>query len=168
MPEMNDDLLRLKKRIEKSMYRLFVSEADEDQDRLWMLERISDDRLKKLLRRLSVSSMHVLEVIHAHDGIKGIDIARDLGITKGAVSKITRNLLDHGLIRKEQRPNNLKEIYYSVTPLGAEVAEVHQAFHREQDEKATELMAGFDAASLEIVAGFLEKLADLRQSDSTY
>lgn len=168
MPEMNDDLLRLKKRIEKSMYRLFVSEADEDQDRLWMLERISDDRLKKLLRRLSVSSMHVLDVIHAHDGIKGIDIARDLGITKGAVSKITRNLLDHGLIRKEQRPNNLKEIYYSVTPLGAEVAEVHQAFHREQDEKATELMAGFDAASLEIVADFLEKLADLRQSDSTY
>jgi DNA-binding MarR family transcriptional regulator len=168
MAEMSDDLLRLKKRIEKSMYRIFVSEADEDQDRLWMLERISDDRLKKLLPRLSVSSMHVLDAIHAHDGIKGIDIARELGITKGAVSKITRNLLDHGLIRKEQRPNNLKEIYFSVTPLGAEVAEVHQAFHREQDQKATKLMAGFDAASLEIVADFLEKLADLRQSDSIY
>ena len=164
MPELNDDLLRLKKRIEKSIYRLFISETDDDQDRLWMMERISDDRIKKLLPRLSVSSMHVLDVIHAHDGIKGIDIARELGITKGAVSKITRNLLEHGLIRKTRRPNNLKEIYFSVTPLGAELAEVHQAFHREQDQRATELMAGFDAASLEIVADFLEKLADLRQA----
>ncbi|PQP86833.1 hypothetical protein CPT76_27295, partial [Paenibacillus sp. AR247] len=85
MPDMNDDLLQLKNRIEKSIYQILVSEAEDDSDRLWLMERISDDRLKKLLPRLSVSSLHVLDVIYAHDGIKGIDIAREMGLTKGAV-----------------------------------------------------------------------------------
>ncbi len=162
MPDMNDELLQLKNRIEKSIYRILISETDEDQDRLWLMEHISDDRLKKLLPRLSISSLHVLDVIRKHESIKGIDIARDMEITKGAVSKITRKLLDQGLIRKTQLPDNLKEIYFSVTPLGAELAELHRLFHLEQDLKAMELMTSFDAASLKIVADFLEKLASLR------
>jgi DNA-binding MarR family transcriptional regulator len=162
MTEMNDDLLQLKKRIEKSMYRILISETDEDQDRLWLMEHISDDRLKKLLPRLSVSSLHVLDIINTHEDIKGVDIARDMEITKGAVSKITRKLLDQGLIRKTQLPDNLKEIYFSVTPLGAELAELHRIFHQEQDQKAMGLLTSFDAASLEIVADFLEKLASLK------
>ncbi|MEK4508252.1 MarR family transcriptional regulator [Paenibacillus sp. FSL K6-2524] len=162
MPDMNDDLLQLKNRIEKSMYRILISETDEDQDRLWLTEHISDDRLKRLLPRLSVSSLHVLDVINTHEGIKGADIARDMEITKGAVSKITRKLVDHGLIRKTQLPDNLKEIYFSVTPLGAELAKLHRLFHQEKDQKAMELLTSFDTASLKIVADFLEKLASLR------
>ncbi|GAA0135225.1 hypothetical protein YSY43_20650 [Paenibacillus sp. YSY-4.3] len=162
MSDINDDMLQLKNRIEKSIYRILISENDEDQDRLWLIERVADNRLKKLLPRLSISSLHVLDVIHAHDGIIGIDIAREMGLTKGAVSKITRKLLEQGLIRKAQLPDNLKEIYFFVTPLGAELAELHRLFHQEKDQKAMELLASFDTASLEIVADFLEKLARLR------
>ncbi|WP_052339725.1 MarR family transcriptional regulator [Gorillibacterium massiliense] len=167
MPDMNDEFLQLKTRIEKSIYRILISETDEDQDRLWLVERISDDRLKKLLPRLSISSLHVLDVINAHEGIKGVDIAREMGITKGAISKITRKLLDQGLIRKTQLPANQKEIYFSMTPLGTELAELHRIFHQEQDQKAMELLSSFDAASLKIVADFLEKLASMRSQNST-
>ncbi|WP_438434975.1 MarR family transcriptional regulator [Gorillibacterium sp. sgz500922] len=162
MPAMNADILQLKTRIEKSMYRILIQETDKEQDRAWLVERISDERLKKLLPRLSVSSLHVLDVIHARESINGVDIAGEMGITKGAVSKITRNLLEQGLIRKSRLPDNLKEIYFSVTPLGAELAGMHRLFHQEQDKKTTELLNGFDAASLEIVADFLEKLANTR------
>ncbi|WP_055107125.1 MarR family transcriptional regulator [Paenibacillus ihumii] len=162
MPDINDDLLQLKNRIEKSIYRILISESDEDQDRLWLTERVADHRLKKLVPRLSISSLHVLDVIYMHDGIIGIDIAREMGLTKGAVSKITRKLLEQGLIRKTQLPDNLKEIYFSVTPLGAELAELHRLFHQEKDQKAMELLASFDGPSLEIVADFLEKLASLK------
>lgn len=162
MPNMNEEMPQLISRIERSMYRILISETDEDQDRLWLMERISDDRLKKLLPRLSVSSLHVLDVIRTNEGIKGADIARDMGITKGAVSKITRKLLDQGLVQKSQLPGNLKEIYFSVTPLGAELAELHRLFHQEKDQKVIELLTSYDAASLQIVADFLEKLASLR------
>lgn len=162
MPDMNNEMLQLKNRIEKAIYRILISETDEDQDRLWLVEHISDDRLKKLLPSLSVSSLHVLDVIYTYESIRGADIARDMEITKGAVSKITRKLLDQALIQKTQLPDNLKEIYFSVTPLGAELAELHRLFHQEQDRKAMELLTNYDANSLEIVAGFLEKLASLR------
>jgi len=164
MPHMNDDLLQLKNRIEKSLYRILINENDENQDRLWLMEHISDDRLKGLLPHLSISGLHILDVIDTHERIKGVDIAREMGITKGAVSKITRKLLEQDLIRKTQLPDNLKEIYFSVTPLGAELAELHRLFHQQQDQKAMELLASYDAMSLETVAGFLEKLANLRQN----
>lgn len=160
--DMNDDLLQLKNRIEKSIYRILISETDEDQDRLWLMDRISDDQLKKMLPHLSVSSLHVLDVINRHEGIIGADIARDMDLTKGAVSKITRKLLDQDLIQKKQLPDNLKEIYFSVSPLGAELAELHRLFHQEKDKKAMGLLASFDVPSLEIVADFMEKLASLK------
>lgn len=162
----NDNMHELKNRIENSMYRILISESEEDQDRLWLMERISDERLKGLLPHLSVSSLHVLDVIHLHDSIKGIDIARDMGITKGAVSKITRKLLDQGLIRKTQLPDNQKEVYFSVTPLGDELAGLHRLFHEEKDQKVTKLLASFDTASLEIVADFLEKMAGMQHTSS--
>jgi len=161
----DEERLRLKHRIETSIFHMFMNETDDDQDRHWLMERISDDRLRKLLPGMSISGLHVLDVIQAHaDGIKGIDIARRLKITKGAVSKITRKLLEQGLIRKEQRPDNLKEVYFLTTPLGAELAGLHRMFHEEQDKKAMRLFGDYDAASLEIVADFLEKLAALRRA----
>lgn len=164
---MNEERLRLKKRIESSIFRLVMDASDEDKDRLWLMERIKDDRIRKLLPGMSLSSLHVLDVIQSRgEGIKGIDIARSLGITKGAVSKITRKLLEQGLIRKMQRPDNLKEIYFLVTPLGEQLAELHRLFHEEQDKKAMHLLDEYDPASLEIVADFLEKLAALRAEDS--
>lgn len=163
---MDEQLLRLKKRIEAAITRIMISETDDDHDRKWLMERISDDRIRKLLPHMSISGLHVLDVIEAHpDGIKGVDIARMLEITKGTVSKITRKLLEQGLIRKVQRPDNLKEIYFLATPLGAELAGLHRLFHEEQDKKAMGLLSGYDAASLEIVADFLEKLAALHQTE---
>lgn len=157
-------MLRLKQRIETALFQLVMDASDEDKDRQWLMERIKNDRIRKLLPVMSLSSLHVLDVVQAHDeGIKGIDIARKLGITKGAVSKITRKLLAQGLIRNVQRPDNLKEIYYLATPLGAELAELHRLFHEEQDKKALQLLGGYDPATLAIVADFLEKLAALRR-----
>lgn len=164
MTDINQDLLQLKNRIENSMYQILIRESEEDHERMGLMERISDDRLRSMLPNLSVSSLHVLDVIHLHDSIKGIDIARNIGITKGAVSKITRKLLNEGLIDKTQLPANQKEIYFSTTPLGAELADLHRLFHQEKDKKVVELLTSFDTASLEIVADFLEKLADMQDA----
>lgn len=59
-------------------------------------------------------------------------------------------------------PDNQKEIYFTVTPLGAELAETHRLFHKEQDRKTMKLLAGFDTMSLEIVADFMEKMFSMR------
>ncbi|MBA2876231.1 MarR family transcriptional regulator [Thermaerobacillus caldiproteolyticus] len=162
MTDADNDIKKIQQRIKESLLLIFTSESDDASDKIWLIENTSNDRLKQLIPKLSVLSLHTLEIISQNEGIKGIDIAQKLGVTKGAISKVTRKLLDYGLIRKEQRPTNLKEIYFYVTPLGAELSKLHQQYHLELDKKSFELFRSYDLSSLELVADFLEKLARLR------
>jgi DNA-binding MarR family transcriptional regulator len=156
-----NDLQKIKERIQKSLFQILANEFDNDVEKKRLVERISNPELKRLAPHLSILSLHTLEVISEKEGIKGIDIAKELNVTKSAISKTTRKLLDQGLIKKEQRPTNLKEIYYYVTPLGAELSELHRQLHREKDRKAFDLLRSYDQKSLEIIADFIEKMARL-------
>lgn len=158
----NDDLQRIKGRIEKSLLRLLASESDDDAEKNWLKEHASDSELKRLVPHITILGLHALDVISEGEGVRAVDIAKELGVTKGAISKTTRKLLDHGLIKREKRPDNLKEIYYYVTPLGAELAKLHRQLHREKDQRALELFRGYDLESLKLIAEFMEKLARLR------
>lgn len=156
------DLQKIQDRIQKSLLQILVSESDDDAEKKWLVEHTSNPKLKKLAAHLSILSLHTLEAISEREGIKGADIAKELKVTKGAISKTTRKLLDLGLIRKEQRPTNLKEVYYHVTPLGAELSDLHRQMHREKDKIVFELLRSYDLKSLELIAGFIEKLARSR------
>lgn len=161
---MNDPYREFKEiqdRIKKSLLHIFTAESNDDAEKIWLIERTANQQLKKLIPQLSVLCLHTLEIISQHECIKGIDIAHDLNVTKGAISKVTRKLLDHGLIKKSQRPTNLKEIYFSVTPLGTELMNLHEQLHMEFDKKSLELLKHYELSSLELVADFLEKLSRL-------
>ncbi|WP_067937157.1 MarR family transcriptional regulator [Alicyclobacillus kakegawensis] len=161
MTDMDNDLKKIQDRIKKSLFSIVHRELDDDSDKKWLNEHVSNDDLKRLVPKLSVLSLHTLEIISQNEGIKGTDIARELDVTRGAISKVIRKLLDYGLIRKEQRPTNLREIHLFLTPLGAELSELHRQYHLELDKKGLELLKSYDLSSLELVADFLENLARL-------
>jgi DNA-binding MarR family transcriptional regulator len=161
MNDLHQDLKGIQDRIKKSLFHIFTAESNDDSEKNWLIERTANQQLKKLIPQLSVLCLHTLEIISQHECIKGIDIAHNLNVTKGAISKVTRRLLNHGLIKKSQRPTNLKEIYFSVTPLGTELANLHEQLHMEFDKKSLELLKRYDLASLELVADFLENLSRL-------
>jgi DNA-binding MarR family transcriptional regulator len=157
-----NDLQIIKDRIQKSLLHILISESNDDAEKKWLMEHTCNPELKQLAPHLSILSLHVLEIISEHDGIKGIDIAKELNVTKGAISKTTRKLLNHGLIKKEQRPTNMKEIYYYATPLGLELSELHRQLHLEMDKRTLDLIKSYDQKSLEIITDFFEKLAHLK------
>lgn len=158
----DNDISRIHESMKQSFLHIFLSESDDDAEKKWLLARTSNERIRKEVTQLSVLSLHVLDIINGNKGIKGVDIARELKVTKGAVSKVTRKLTDLGFVEKSQLPTNLKEIYFSVTPLGAELAKLHEDLHRELDRKTFELLKSYDIGSLETIADFLGKLARLR------
>ncbi|SHI41067.1 MarR family transcriptional regulator [Lutispora thermophila] len=157
-----NDLQKAVDRIQKSLIQILVRESDDDAEKKWLIEHTSNPEIKQIAPHLSILGLHVLEVIFEKEGIKGIDIAGELKVTKGAVSKVTRKLLDHGLIRKVRRPTNLKEIYYYVTSLGAELADLHRQMHKEKDRIVFELLQDYDKKCQEQIIDFMEKLAQLR------
>lgn len=52
-------------------------------------------------------------------------------MTKSAISKITKKLMDKGYIESYQKPENKKEIYFRLTAKGAEINQVHDDLHQE-------------------------------------
>lgn len=145
-----------------SFLKIYYNESSDDADKKWMNAHVDDSRLKTLIPKLSVLALHALGVIEKNGKVRGIDIACELGVTKGAISKVTKKLWTYGLIEKEKRPANNKDIYFSVTPIGEKLSQLHDKFHREMDKKNLKLLKEYDQPELELIADFLEKLAKLR------
>jgi len=162
MTATEDEVRRFHASMKQAMLDIFFNESDEDAEKKWLQEHTSNDLIRKRAPQLSVLGMHVLDVIHRNERIRGIDIARELKVTKGAVSKVTRKLADLGFVHKSQLPSNLKEVYFAVTPLGAELAKLHEEMHRELDRQSLELIRTYDARSLELISDFLHKLAEIK------
>lgn len=54
------------------------------------------------------AEVHLLEAISALEGANVGELARYLGMTSGAISQVTRKLLDKGLIEAYRKPGNRK------------------------------------------------------------
>lgn len=80
--------------------------------------------------KLYTSEIHVINVIGRNPGIKITEVAKILGITKGAIPKIIKKLVDKNLACRYQRPDNKKEIYLELTFEGELAFKEHEDFHK--------------------------------------
>jgi len=81
-----------------------------------------------------MSEIHTLCVIGDMPGIKITDLSVRLGVTKGAISKITKKMEEKELIERYQEPGNDKEVLLKLTPKGKIAYLGHEEYH----EKALE------------------------------
>ncbi len=77
------------------------------------------------------AEVHMIEMIGSYEKNTTTKLAEKLGITKGAVSQITRKLLEKNLI--EKIPSN--EIFISLTDKGRIVYSYHRGMHEDMLKK---------------------------------
>ena len=56
-------------------------------------------------------------------------------MTRGAISKLTKKLIDKGLLDSYQKPGNKKEIYFRLTETGMDIFKTHEKLHHGFDER---------------------------------
>ena len=71
------------------------------------------------------TEIHVLKAIHELESPNVTTLAKALGLTKGAISKTIRKLMDKHLVESYMLDGNRQKIYYRVTPDGKEIKEKH-------------------------------------------
>lgn len=81
------------------------------------------------------AEVHMIEIIGSHESITTTKLAEVLGITKGAVSQVTRKLSDKNMIVKEPSAEKNNEVLISLTEKGQVVFTYHQNMHKEMLEK---------------------------------
>lgn len=127
-----------------------------------------DDEIKDLLIKykhkklydmgLMFSEIHVIDCIGKNQLINATFIAKELNMTKGAISKITNKLLKKELIKGNHLENNKKEIYYTLTAQGKEVFEIHEMLHKAEREKFIKILSKYDKEGLNVINSFLDDL----------
>ncbi len=79
--------------------------------------------------RVTVSSIHLLEVIANNNAANLTQLSGLLGVTKGSVSQQIPKLEAEKLIERQQREDNKREVFFTVTDLGLETLGYHANLH---------------------------------------
>lgn len=88
-------------------------------------------------------------------------IAGHMGMTRGAISKMTRKLQAKGLLETRSLPDNNKEFRFVLTPAGHRVFESHLRCHAASRNAKHALLCAYTQQEQEIILSFLDKVATL-------
>jgi DNA-binding MarR family transcriptional regulator len=102
------------------------------------------------------AEVYLLETIKSLDGANVSELARHLRMTNGAISQVTKKLLDKGLIESYRKPGNRKEVFSRLTSLGEQVCEGHQKHHENMVSLMREFMTQLNQQETQIVFDFLD------------
>jgi DNA-binding MarR family transcriptional regulator len=104
------------------------------------------------------AEVHLLEAIKAQEGANVGELARHLEMTSGAVSQVTKKLLDKGLIEAYRKPGNRKEVFSRLTSLGERVCQGHQKHHEDMVSALHEFMTRLNKKETQVVLDFLDAI----------
>jgi DNA-binding MarR family transcriptional regulator len=125
-----------------------------------MLER--QDMLSKLtenqcLDEYGYSETHCIDYIGKLERPNVTKIAEQMGMTRGAISKMTKKLLAKGLIEKYTLETNKKEIYYRLTDQGKVLFDEHAKRHRKWEKRDREFLSRYSKEQTEILLQFMKE-----------
>ena len=107
-----------------------------------------------------ISEIHCIDFIGKIKDPNVTKISQSMNMTRGAISKISKKLLNNNLVDKYKKPDNDKEIYFKLTKLGEKLYKHHEIKHKQWEERNNEFFKDIDKEEQEIVASFLKKFND--------
>lgn len=104
------------------------------------------------------SEVSFLEAVAKHPDANVSEMARLLGITKGAVTQMYIKLEKKRLLSIHLDAGNRKEKYFSLTEAGETVRAGHQAIHAQTNARLCGYLSALDSGELSVIQDFLEHL----------
>lgn len=125
-----------------------------------MLER--QDMLSKLtesqcLDEYGYSETHCIDFIGRLELPNVTKVAEHMGMTRGAISKMTKKLLAKGLIEKYTLETNKKEIYFRLTDEGKLLFEEHEKRHKRWEKRDMEFLSRYSSKEVDAVCKFMQE-----------
>lgn len=103
------------------------------------------------------SEVHCVEYIGKNTDANVTKLAESFYMTRGAISKLTKKLMEKGLIESYQKAANKKEIYFRLTPKGEEIFDIHETLHQEFQARDQAVFEQVTDEQFDGVLRFLEK-----------
>lgn len=107
---------------------------------------------------ITLVELHVLDLIGAQPELNVIGISRQMGMTRGAISKICSRLERKGFAARTRNPLNQKEVYFQLTPTGQRLWDLHQRGHQESIRQYNDWLGSYKPEELAVIGRFLDEL----------
>lgn len=92
---------------------------------------INRPAMEKELQGYKLNEIDLIEKIALIPNPNVTKLAAASYMTRGAISKLTKKMIEKGLIENYQSPENKKEIYFRLTAAGDTLNRRHQKLHEE-------------------------------------
>lgn len=92
---------------------------------------LNKDKMEESLKGYKPSEVHCIEYIEKNADSNVTKLAESFYMTRGAISKLTKKLIEKGLIESYQKSDNKKEIYFRLTEQGKVIYQIHEDLHNE-------------------------------------
>ncbi|MRN52488.1 MarR family transcriptional regulator [Paenibacillus monticola] len=96
---------------------------------------LNKDKMEDSLKGYKSSEVHCIEYIEKNIDSNVTKLAESFYMTRGAISKMTKKLMEKGLVESYQKPDNKKEIYFRLTEQGKVIYKIHEELHKEFQER---------------------------------
>ena len=114
-------------------------------------------KMKTSLKDYKPSEIHCIEYIGRNVDSNVTKLAETFYMTRSAISKITKKLIEKDLIESYQKNGNKKEIYFRLTNKGKSINKIHEKLHNEFQERDKFVFEDITEEQLDIMIRFVEK-----------
>lgn len=114
-------------------------------------------KMEDALKEYKSSEVHCIEYIGKNVDSNVTKLAESFYMTRSAISKLTKKLIEKGYIESYQKPENKKEIYFKLTEQGKEINKVHEKLHRECQDRDKAVFEDITDEQFENMINFVEK-----------
>lgn len=113
-------------------------------------------KMKESLKDYTPSEIHCIDYIGANTDSNVTKMADAFYMTRSAISKLTKKMIEKGLIESYQKPENKKEIYFRLTGKGKAVEEIHKQLHQEYQQRDDAVFKQITKEQYESMLSFIE------------
>lgn len=114
-------------------------------------------KMEDCLKEYKPSEVHCIEYIGRNVDSNVTKLAESFYMTRSAISKITKKLIEKGFIESYQKPDNKKEIYFKLTEQGKVIHKTHEKLHKEFQERDKVVFDQVTEEQFDNMLSFIEK-----------
>lgn len=139
------------------LMKLFVKYMEKQE----ILSKLTED---EKLHGYNYSEIHTIAAIGDLEDPNVTQIANSMNVTRGAISKITKKLLEQNLIESYQRDGNKQKIFFRLTESGQFLYDEHAKRHNLWLKRDNAFIERFDLKTIEQIEEFMKAFNDYLQT----
>lgn len=114
---------------------------------------------------LNITEVHCIHWIGSLDHANVTKVSIEMGMTRGAISKICKKLLQKNLIESYQEPENNKNIYFRIAEGGKKIFEAHKITHNRAFGEKLNIVDRYDEDEQAVILRFLMDINSLVEAN---